>query len=174
MFFYIASVRDGTFGMPVLSRRFDEVEVHVIQSSEILFEYNAQHDCRHSQCIGSGERPLRQERIDSRVTEAFIVHNQHERYLINTHALHNAHLVRATLPRDLTRPIAFAPNREPHHITTAKELRATQESKRAGKTALNTEAQKQTTKYPAKRPRFEGDAGDNEEDEVNEAVLPLW
>ncbi|KAF8066039.1 hypothetical protein FPV67DRAFT_1450595 [Lyophyllum atratum] len=69
------------------------------------------------------------------------VHKEGDRYLINTHAFHNAHLIRATLPRDLTIPIPYAPNREEYHSGIATSLRSVQDAKRA-KTAAQTAAKK--------------------------------
>jgi hypothetical protein len=46
-----------------------------------------------------------QERVESDNTESFIVHLPLDRFIINSHAFHNAHLLRATLPRDLLAPI---------------------------------------------------------------------
>ena len=40
-------------------------------------------------------------------TESVIEHKPLDRYLINMHAFHNAHLIRAVLPQDLTIPIAY-------------------------------------------------------------------
>ncbi|KAJ7874105.1 hypothetical protein B0H13DRAFT_1544666, partial [Mycena leptocephala] len=35
-----------------------------------------------------------------------------DRFLINMHAFHNSHLLRATLPRDLVTPILLFPERQ--------------------------------------------------------------
>ncbi|KAF5379419.1 hypothetical protein D9615_006531 [Tricholomella constricta] len=139
--FRVGSARDELFGMPVLSRPFSEMRRHVVGALNVLFEFNVQHDCCHSKCEASGERSIMQERIASGCTEAFIVHKEIDRYLINIHAFHNAHLIRATLPRDLTKPIPFRLNREEHHSTIAASLRTVQEAKRA-KTAAQAAARK--------------------------------
>ena len=46
------------------------------------------------------------------------------------HALHNAHLIRNTLPRDLTRPVALFPNRLAKHHELAAGLRITKNAQR--------------------------------------------
>lgn len=72
-----------------------------------------------------------QERIETPITEAFIEHKPVDIFLINTHAFHNAHLIRAILPRDLTAPIPYAPDRRSHHDQIAQNLRVVRDSKRA-------------------------------------------
>ncbi|KAF8148420.1 hypothetical protein B0H34DRAFT_778280 [Crassisporium funariophilum] len=139
--FRAAATRDEVFGMPVLSRPFDETCLHVVPAASILFEFNTQHDCRHSKCDTSGVQPVTQERIASGATENVVVHKAVDRYLINTHAFHNAHLIRAALPRNLTIPIPYAPNREEHHTAIAVNLRSIQDAKRT-KTAANAAAKK--------------------------------
>jgi hypothetical protein len=74
---------------------------------------------------------LLQERIESGITETYIEHKPLDIFLINTHAFHNAHLIRAILPRDLTAPIPYAVDRRSHHDQIAEGLRVTQDSKRA-------------------------------------------
>jgi len=83
--------------------------------------------------------------------ESFIQHKDTDRYLINTHAFHNAHLIRAVLPRDLTRPLPYSDSREADHFKIAHTLRGAQTSKRqltadkrkatADKKAADTNAQ---------------------------------
>ena len=63
--------------------------------------------------------------------ETYIEHKPLDIFLINTHAFHNAHLIRAILPRDLTAPIPYAVDRRSHHDQIAQKLRAAQDSKRA-------------------------------------------
>jgi hypothetical protein len=72
-----------------------------------------------------------QERTKSNKSEQFIVHNNLDRFIINTHAFHNAHLLHATLPRDLVAPIPLFDDRRAKHDILAREFRATLDSKRA-------------------------------------------
>ncbi|KAJ6478037.1 hypothetical protein C8R47DRAFT_941277, partial [Mycena vitilis] len=58
-----------------------------------------------------------------------IVHEPVDRFIINTHAFHNAHFLRATLPRDLIAPIPLSENRKEKHDEFATTLRATVASK---------------------------------------------
>jgi len=87
--------------------------------------YNAQHDCHLAKCTASGKRFLLQERVES------IEHHAVDRFVINTHAFHNAHLLRAMLPRSLVAPIPLYQDRQAKHTENAGKLRISQESKRA-------------------------------------------
>ncbi|KAJ7502025.1 hypothetical protein B0H11DRAFT_1622565, partial [Mycena galericulata] len=82
----------------------------------ILFIFNAQHDCFGSRCqaIARGETMM-QERRATGLTQTAIHHKETEIFFINMHALHNAHLIRETLPRDLTAPIPFFLDRGTKH-----------------------------------------------------------
>jgi hypothetical protein len=82
-----------------------------------------------------------QERIESGITEEFIEHKPLDEFLINIHAFHNAHLIRAILPRDLTAPIPYTVDRRAHHDHIAETLRTAQDAKRAV-TALKTAKKK--------------------------------
>ena len=43
--------------------------------------------------------------------EAFVEHKPIDVFLINTYAFHNAHLIWAILPQDLTSPLPYAADR---------------------------------------------------------------
>jgi hypothetical protein len=64
-----------------------------------------------------------QERIESGQIDHFIIHKPLDRFFINTHAFHNAHLLRTTLPRDLIAPIPLFADRQVKHHELATELR---------------------------------------------------
>lgn len=63
--------------------------------------------------------------------EKFIIHEPVDHFFISTHAFHNAHLVRAALPRSLTKPIPIYNDRPSLHQRLASELRYTHENKAA-------------------------------------------
>jgi hypothetical protein len=84
--------------------------MHRIEKAAI-FKYNVQHDCHQAGCIASGTQAVVQERVESRVMKTFIEHKPLDSFVINTHAFHNAHLIRSILPRDLTAPIPYAADR---------------------------------------------------------------
>ena len=71
-----------------------------------------------------------QERIQAAVMESYVEHKPLDEYLINTHAFHNAHLIREILPRGLTSPIPFRTARHSYHLGIASQLRKTQDAKR--------------------------------------------
>ncbi|KAJ7840156.1 hypothetical protein B0H14DRAFT_2360803, partial [Mycena olivaceomarginata] len=121
--FQVPRDRDSIFGMPVLVRRDSETSYMLIPGENVLFDFNVQHDCSTAECEGSGVRLRRQERVESDQIENHIVHSALDRYFINSHALHNAHLIRATLPRDLLAPIPYFEDRKAKHEEFAAELR---------------------------------------------------
>lgn len=83
-----------------------------------------------------------QERVDSGLMEKVITHKAVEQYMLNLHALHNAHLIRAILPRSLVAPIPYVADCQAHHNMIAKGLRGTQDGKRAEKTKKADEKKK--------------------------------
>jgi hypothetical protein len=79
------------------------------ETQDVLFQYNVQHDSDLAGCIDSGQRQVVQERVESGVSENFLVHvDTTEWYLINTHRQHNSHLICEALPCNLTVPIPYA------------------------------------------------------------------
>ncbi|KAJ7687158.1 hypothetical protein B0H17DRAFT_1160505 [Mycena rosella] len=128
--FQIFSSRDEVYGMPVLVRRHSEVEFSIVPGKNIKFKFNVQHDCCSAECEATGVRMRMQERVQSDQTENYIIHNNLDRFLINTHAFHNAHLLRATLPRDLVAPIPLFTERRAKHDELAAQLPAAAAKKR--------------------------------------------
>lgn len=130
--FQVHAIRHEYFGVPILSRRMSEVSLLVVPAKTVMFQYNVQHDCRMAHCVASGKRPVIQERIQTELTEPSIEHKPHDIFLINLHAFHNAHLIRAVLPRNLTQPIPYitVANREAQHAEIAATLRNSQKEKR--------------------------------------------
>jgi hypothetical protein len=62
--------------------------------------------------------------------ESYIKHKPVDCFIINMHALHNAHLIRNTLPRDLTRPLPLFSDRQAKHFEWAAKLRVTKDAQR--------------------------------------------
>ncbi|KAJ7898723.1 hypothetical protein B0H13DRAFT_1623050, partial [Mycena leptocephala] len=92
---------------------------------DILFKFNAQHDCPHFSCPVVDIRGPNQERQASKITRKMKVHSDDSRFHLNLHALHNAHLVRETLPRHLTEPKQYFPDRNAKRKEFAAILRGT-------------------------------------------------
>ncbi|KAF8918214.1 hypothetical protein CPB85DRAFT_1471943, partial [Mucidula mucida] len=131
--FQVSSERDQMFGMPILTRRHEEKSYYIIQSKDIKFKFNVQHDCETAKCAATGVRKRKQERQDSDITENYIVHQPVDRFFINIHAFHNAHLVRAALPRGLTQPIPISDDRKALHFKLASQLREKTDARKAAK-----------------------------------------
>lgn len=53
-----------------------------------------------------------------------------DHFVLNTHGLHNAHLLRKVMPRTLTEPKPLYEDRKMHHFELARRLRAEQGDKR--------------------------------------------
>ncbi|KJA24844.1 hypothetical protein HYPSUDRAFT_135587 [Hypholoma sublateritium FD-334 SS-4] len=133
--FIVLSTRHETFGMPMLARRQNEKTYAIIPSTTINFVYNVQHDCPLAKCKASGKQPLMQERIESGLSRAYIEHQPIDRFVINTHAFHNAHLLRLAIPRSLVAPIPIysLADQKLKHTEIAQSLQAAQEVKEAAK-----------------------------------------
>jgi hypothetical protein len=72
-----------------------------------------------------------QERQESDKLIHSIIHKNDDRYVINTHAFHNAGLLRKYLPVALTVPRPLFPDRRKRHDELSGPLAATQKEKRA-------------------------------------------
>ncbi|PPQ69579.1 hypothetical protein CVT24_001379, partial [Panaeolus cyanescens] len=138
--FQVAAIRHEVFGVPILYRPMDKATVVLVNANDILFEYNAQHNCLKAKCTTSGRRNVVLERVEVSQTEVCIEHQAVDEYLINTHALHNAHLLRDCLPHNLVAPIPFRQDRRSYHDEIAARLRGTQLDKREA--AANKRAEK--------------------------------
>ncbi|KAJ7021232.1 hypothetical protein C8F04DRAFT_1273994 [Mycena alexandri] len=128
--FQVLDTRHDVFGMPILARRQGEASFIIVPSLDIKFLYNAQHDCYTAECEATGEQPRMQERVKSNVMEKFIIHQPVERFVINTHAFHNAHLLRQVLRRELVAPVPLFLEREAKHYELAAKLREIKNGKR--------------------------------------------
>lgn len=96
----------------------------------IQFIVNVQHDCRDAKCETTGKRKHKQERCETDQDEYFLEHKSDDRFVVNLHAFHNAHLVRRALPRELTAPTPLFADRCVQHDEMAKCLRGIQGVKR--------------------------------------------
>lgn len=105
-----------------------------------------------------------QERVESGLFKAYIEHQPTNRYVINTHAFHNAHLLRTTLPRSLIAPILLHQHREAKHIEIAGSLRTVQDGKRTATKVRAAQKRQEAIENaenagtrPKKRSRLESD-----------------
>ncbi|KAJ7351425.1 hypothetical protein DFH08DRAFT_806147 [Mycena albidolilacea] len=134
--FQVLASRDEMYGMPILN---------------IKFKFNIQHDCHSADCEASGVRLCMQEHVESDQIEKYIIHEPLDRFIINTHTFHNAHLLRATLPQHLVAPVPLFADRESKHHQLVEELRDTQTKRKAAAAAK-------------KRARADDDANAEEEE----------
>ena len=174
--FHILSSRHEIFGMPMLARRHGEAISVVIPSTvskhplfliwsrssiiwkDIEFIYNVQHDCPFARCTSSGKEPVIQERVASDLMKSCVEHNPIERFVINTHAFHNAHRLQAALDRSLTAPIPLYPPgmRKAKHFEMAKNLRVAQKARvEARAVPKNRETDTPGSVIPTKRMRLD-------------------
>ncbi|KAH8107680.1 hypothetical protein BXZ70DRAFT_884608 [Cristinia sonorae] len=159
--FDVLDVRDTRLGMPVLvplhSMSEDASQMQAdstnVSPKDIMFIFNAQHDCRFAGCNADGVQYIREERRETARTEPVIVHRlgRNDRYFINMHAIHNAALLRRTLPRDLYKPAPYFPNREEKHHEIAAKLQITGPAKRAAAAAKAAETRKRNKENQAQK-----------------------
>jgi ribosomal protein L14E/L6E/L27E len=136
---------------------------------DIEFLASVQHDCCTQGCTASGSRAARQERVSSGVDVHFVEHVDDAHFVINMHAMHNAHRVRRVLPRELIRPRHLYENRVSRHHEMSKAMHAAQTQKRAetqakaqatrAKNAAKKAAEKEAEMRGTKRPRTDDTEG---------------
>ncbi|KAJ6508188.1 hypothetical protein C8R45DRAFT_815921 [Mycena sanguinolenta] len=149
--FTVAETVDDHYEMPLLIK----TENAVISGPEhLLYKFNVQHDCHHFSCPLVDSPGPQQERSESKLTRKLRAHKDDSRFLLNTHAVHNAHLVRETLPRSLTAPKPCFVDCHAKHSEFASALREVGPEKRAQATAKS-----QATKMRNKQDRAEKAAG---------------
>ncbi|KAJ7165790.1 hypothetical protein C8R46DRAFT_900279 [Mycena filopes] len=102
----------------------------VLPSHSIQFSFNVQHDCRACGCDSSGITRQMQERQVSDTIIHSVVHKDDNRFVINTHGLHNAGLLRKYLPVALTKPRPLFVDRRQEHDELSAVLVVTQKAKR--------------------------------------------
>ncbi|KAJ7458804.1 hypothetical protein B0H11DRAFT_1669552, partial [Mycena galericulata] len=83
----------------------------------ILFKFNAQHDCQRHKCkYVENPETIRQGRAVTAANQLpLALHTVDDDYFLNMHAMHNAHLIRETLPRALTAPQPYLADRLAKH-----------------------------------------------------------
>ncbi|KDQ55321.1 hypothetical protein JAAARDRAFT_195723 [Jaapia argillacea MUCL 33604] len=157
--FEIGSQRHQVYDMPVALLHQQEQSSLVVDSKAVHFIINVQHDCDHAQCVPSGLRPRQQECEDSGQMEKFIEHKLIEHHILNMHALHNAHLLRSVLPRDLTIPQPYLGNRRETHDKLSSGLKVAYDIKQAKQKEAKEKKkqQKDLEKWQAKD-KVQGDA----------------
>ncbi|KAF8144015.1 hypothetical protein K438DRAFT_2103021 [Mycena galopus ATCC 62051] len=149
--FLVSDTRDDRLDMPVLMAINQAV---LVKPEDLLFKFNAQHDCQRFSCRLVESAGPRQERAQSKLTQKIISHSDSSYFLINMHALHNAHLIRETLPRHLTAPKQLFSDRRAKHFEFAAALRQVGPEKRALATARG-----QATKARNKQDKIDKAAG---------------
>ncbi|KAJ7772761.1 hypothetical protein B0H14DRAFT_3589979 [Mycena olivaceomarginata] len=129
------------------SARHSEAVVVIRKFIAILFFFNAQHDCYGCKCRAVVDfESVVQERHATSRKQTGIKHSDTDIYFVNMHALHNADIIRDTLPRDLTAPIPCFPDRDAKRKEFAALLRVSGPAKRAAaaKKSKETREKKKT------------------------------
>ena len=97
------------------------------------FDFNVQHDCPSAGCSATGKRARRQERIVSDdILDDAVEHRDVDQWIVNTHSLHNGHLLRLRVRPELISPVRIVPadEREKRHCEDVSGLRPGQAKKR--------------------------------------------
>jgi hypothetical protein len=71
-----------------------------------------------------------QERVDSGKTQDVITHTHYHEYIMNTHGIHNIHLLYSVVPSHLIAPALRMSNRQARHSQLAGMLRSKRSDKR--------------------------------------------
>ncbi|KAF8514684.1 hypothetical protein JB92DRAFT_3115468 [Gautieria morchelliformis] len=129
--YHISDTLHAAFNMPLLRCLTTDPEFLGIRSQDIRFMVNVQHDCRTAKCGVTGSRVHRQEREATSCTSPALVHADDMQFVLNLNAIHNADLVRETLPRALTAPEPLHQDRRSYHDRMAAQVRVMRTHKRA-------------------------------------------
>lgn len=152
--FDVSATKDSRLNMPIL---IHSAGSYVAQPADILFIFNAQHDCVHAGCsIVTGSAHIYQERIETAILKNTLVHKDDNRYIINPHALHNAHMIREILPRSLVAPVPYLENRQKKHNELAAQLRLSNPAKRAISQAKGKETKQRNKKVQEEKNKHKG------------------
>ncbi len=102
-----------------------------------------------------------QERAESGQVKVYIEHQPYNALSLIRMAFHNAHLIRASLPRSLVAPTPLYPDRQRKHFECAERLRVSQNVKRtaakARKNLATPNPGAETDRGSNKRQRLETD-----------------
>uniref|UniRef100_A0A0W0EVR0 Uncharacterized protein n=1 Tax=Moniliophthora roreri TaxID=221103 RepID=A0A0W0EVR0_MONRR len=113
--FDILNERDMHFGMPVLVQT---TQLHFVSPSNILFTFNAQHDCVTGGCeMKTSMRLVIQEQLKTNTYQKEIAHADNNQFLLNMHALHNSHLIL----HHLVAPVPLRNDQKEFHLARATE-----------------------------------------------------
>ncbi|KAI0685358.1 hypothetical protein BC835DRAFT_1290391 [Cytidiella melzeri] len=159
--FQLAATRHEVYQMPFLQRRHGEHQRVAVLAKNVKFKFNAQHDCSRAGCQATGKRPQMQERLKTSIAETFIEHRHNaatDRFIVNMHAFHNAHLIRMVIPRSLSAPVPLYQDRAAKHEEISRDLRRTQNEKRA--TQKKNRAAKKAAAQANKDVTLEGVGGE--------------
>ncbi|EGO02631.1 hypothetical protein SERLA73DRAFT_48037, partial [Serpula lacrymans var. lacrymans S7.3] len=107
--FLLLNSKHPHFNMPEIIRP-PTPRMHTILAMELLFIVNVQHNYFDSGCHASGQQFCVQERLKTTTEESYIEHTNTNKYILNLHALHNAIIIRQTLPHHLTAPTMYLKN----------------------------------------------------------------
>ncbi|TFY58537.1 hypothetical protein EVG20_g8108 [Dentipellis fragilis] len=134
--FDVLGERNARLNMPILRRQCGLEVIQIVSPKDILFIFNAQHDCGRGKCapgrdLQSGPK---------------IQHSDDNAFIINLHALHNAIVLRESLPRHLTEPQPYLSDRAKVHQEIAARLRVTGPAKRAAAVAKAAETRARNAK----------------------------
>jgi hypothetical protein len=125
-----------------------------LANQDISFVFNAQHDCEGGACQLVETRTF-QDREETSKVELTVKHSNFNRYIVNLHAHHNAWRLRKVLPRNLTAPVPYTPDRHKLHSEAAQELRKTNPAKRA-EAAAKAKATREQKKKEAQDKELKG------------------
>ncbi|KAJ7659002.1 hypothetical protein B0H17DRAFT_1163196 [Mycena rosella] len=128
--FIVLDIKDTRLNMPILVPCTTGATSLAVKPKEIMLSFNVQHDRVSCKCR-TETVPVRQERVVTNRTELQTAHSPEQRFILNMHALHNAHFLREVLPRVLTAPISYLQDRVASHHRFAAQLRETGPAKRA-------------------------------------------
>ncbi|KAJ6557153.1 hypothetical protein B0H10DRAFT_1846883, partial [Mycena sp. CBHHK59/15] len=101
-------------------------------------------------------------------------HSEEARFILNMHALHNAHLIREVLPQTLTAPVPYL-NHHTKHTETKAKTQATRVQNRTNKEAIASaqeERQREENDLDSKSDPEERD-GENENGENGGDAMEL-